>query len=739
MVPTVRMRPGLRHAWLGPSLLVMDEDGGCGTASLTGFYFRETRFLRHLALEVAGEAPFLCSSSQASPETLDFVYVHPELRTFGGGGSDYSGQEGKAERYGGLLARGLDLRLRIRVRPARLEAELLIGNRAGEAAEFEVAWLVGADFADLLEAHEGKRQLELGVAVDPGRDGVRFRCLHPELPLESRVWAEGPGEWTFADGRLSTRVSLAHGAEERLVLHAAAWDLAEPIDDSGADARESAVARWRAGAARVRTPEEGPLTAALATATEDLGAFALLEGGEDEWLAPAAGVPLYPALFGRDALVTGWQAMLLDGGQMASAALARLAGLQGTVDDPSRDEEPGRIVQQVRRGPVARLGITPFARYYGDVASPFDFVTVLGLLYAWNGEREGVLRHWDAARRVLDWARERGDMDGDGYVEYLTRSPQGPEHQGWKDSGRAVIYRDGRDVRPPLAVCEVQGYWYAALQVAAVLAGIVGAPGDGVAYWREADELKERFNRDFWMEDEGYFALALDEENRPVRSIASNAGQCLATGIVSADNAPRMVERLFRRDLWSGWGIRTLSSDHPAYSPLSYHRGSVWPVENASIAFGLRRYGFDRHLHRLAEGMVGLHRLFPGGRVPECVGGFSREELPHPGVYPRANVPQAWNQSAPALLLQALLGLFPVAPLKLLLVDPVLPPWLPDVRVEGLRVGDATVTLRFHRDPDGRSHVEKECEDGKLRILRQPPPGALDVGVAERLAKLFRG
>jgi glycogen debranching enzyme len=298
-------------------------------------------------------------------------------------------------------------------------------------------------------------------------------------------------------------------------------------------------------------------------------------------------------------------------------------------------------------------------------------VIALAHLYAWSGDQDRLKRHWDAARRALDWARERGDRDGDGYLEYLTLAEQGPKNQGWKDSGEGILYQDGRPVPAPIAACELQGYWFAAQQLAAVLSAAQGRLADAKAYWQSAMELKARFNRDWWMPEEGFVALALDPEKQVVRSIASNAGHCLTAGIIDNAHIPAIVGRLFAPDMFSGWGIRTLANTHPAYNPIGYHLGSIWSVENATIGFGLRRYGFDVRFVDLMEAMFDLARLYDGFRIPECVGGYARAEFPHPGAYPQANTPQAWNQSAVPLLMHTLLGLQPVAPLDLLVARPL--------------------------------------------------------------------
>ncbi|HEV8612985.1 MAG TPA: amylo-alpha-1,6-glucosidase, partial [Gemmatimonadales bacterium] len=537
-------------------------------------------------------------------------------------------------------------------------------------------------------------------------DGLRFQYRHPEIRIGTSVRVEGPGRWDIDERRVATRVEFAAGASAVLRLEIEAEDVEAVPDGRGEAARYQHRQQWYERLTRVAAAGD-PIVAGLVNhAIRDLGSLALLEGERDEWLAPSAGMPLYPALFGRDAVTAAWQVAALDRGELLDAALSRLQRCQGMRVHPALDEEPGRIVQQVRRGPLSRLGLVPFARYYGDFASPLMFVVSLAQLYAWTGQRKVLERHWDAARRILDWARDYADSDGDGYLEYRTQAQLGPKHQGWKDSGNAVLYEDGRPVASPIATCELQGYWYAAQHLLAFLCAALGHLADAKAHWQAAKELKERFNREWWMEEEGFLAMAMDPDKRLVRTVGSNAGHCLTAGIVSDAHLRPLVGRLFAPDLFSGWGIRTLSTSHPAYNPVSYHLGSLWTVENATIAFGLRRYGFDVRALELAQAIFELAQLYQRGRVPECVGGYARGDYAHPSAYPQANVPQAWNQSALPLLLQTILGLQPVALLDLLVVDPVLPSWIPDLTLENLRVGGATATIRFWRDRHGKSHAE---------------------------------
>ncbi|HEY7479434.1 MAG TPA: glycogen debranching N-terminal domain-containing protein [Gemmatimonadales bacterium] len=733
---TAAVRPDLKCAWYGPSVLITDYRGECGADQrLSGYFFRETRFLRELRLEIEGQRPWLCAVGAGDQRMLAFSYSHPELDQHTGGGSGTGGDDVPRDRRG-IPDRSLDLLIRHELGFRRLEVGLVITNRSREELTVDLSWHLGTDFADLMEALEGSPRAR-PVAVEIVDHGLRYRLQHQRLALVTEVSVSGDGLWTARPGKLSARLALPPQQPRRIRLAVTATDAGPLPDAHGEEARREAVSRWRDEVAALTAPSDGLVTRMVTQAVSDLGSFALLEGAPDEWLAPSAGFPLYPALFGRDALTTCWQAALFDRGRLLEAALTRLRRLQGTEDDPAHDEMPGRIVHSVRRGPLARTGKNPFNRYYGDFASPLMFVISLAHLYAWKGDRADLRQHWDAARRALDWARERGDRDGDGYLEYLTLAAGGPKNQGWKDSGEGVTYEDGRPVPAPIATCELQGYWFAAQQLGAVLAAVHGHLGDAKDYWLSAMDLKRRFNRDWWMADAGFPALALDPDKRQVRSIGSNAGHCLTTGIIDDDHVPPVVGRLFAPDLFSGWGIRTLASSHPAYNPIGYHLGSVWPVENATIGFGLRRYGFDARFLDLTEAMVSLAGLYERARVPECVGGYARFEFPHPGAYPQANAPQAWNQSAIPLLMHSLLGLQPVAALDLLLVDPVLPHWLPEVTLERLRIGGATVTLRFRRDRGGRSHVEVLQKRGTLHVVKQPPPESLAVGVKDRFSALL--
>jgi glycogen debranching enzyme len=339
----------------------------------------------------------------------------------------------------------------------------------------------------------------------------------------------------------------------------------------------------------------------------------------------------------------------------------------------------------------------------------------------------------------MRWVQEYSDLDGDGFYEYKTRSTQGSKHQAWKDSNDAIVYEDGSQVEPPIAMVEEQSFAYAARLRAAELLWWLGDRNEAEHLLEQAGEFKKRFNEAFWMEEEGFFAMGLDAQNCQIKAIGSNPGHCLATGIADEAMVRRTAERLFAEDMFSGWGIRTLSSANPAYNPYSYHRGSVWPVEHGSFALGFMRYGLHDLVEKLCRAQFDATTIFSFNRLPEVFSGHQRDvEHPFPALYSRTNIPQAWSASAIFAMVQAMLGLYPYAPLKLLLLDPHLPEWLPNISLRGLRVGDARVTLDFYRQEDGSSDYRILDQQGTLRVIRQPSPWSLTTDFGERVVDMLK-
>jgi len=426
-------------------------------------------------------------------------------------------------------------------------------------------------------------------------------------------------------------------------------------------------------------------------------------------------VPWFVAVFGRDSLIVSLQALWVHQG-LARGALEELAAFQATERDDWRDAEPGKILHELRRGELAQFHMIPHTPYYGTADATPLYLILLHEAWRWTGDDALLREHRDVAVRCLEWIDQSGDLDGDGFQEYRTRSAKGYENMGWKDARDAVVYPDGGQVHPPKALCELQGYVFDAWLRMAEAFVALGEAERVAELRRKAAALRARFVERFWCEDLGTYAYALDAQKQPVRTIASNAGHCLWSGIALPEHARRIVERFQQPDMWSGWGIRTLSARNPAYNPLSYQLGSVWPHDNGIIALGFARYGFADAAAAIARDVSHAAACFLSHRLPELYAGITRQPGAFPVQYLGANIPQAWAAGSVFHLLQAMLGLHADAPHHRLAVDPHLPAWLPDVTLRGVHVGQATVALRFWREGE-RSRWEVLDQQGALTVV----------------------
>ncbi len=551
------------------------------------------------------------------------------------------------------------------------------------------------------------------TAVDILDDDPAGACLSFDLALPAR------GERTIA----LTYRSFADGE----------WR--DPADARG---RAELADRWRSQRTKVTTTDRlvGPAVELAADDLLTLRAWELEPSDDGSAWMTHAGVPGFTGYFGRDTITAGWQAAML-GPEPLRGALEIATRTQGRRSVPFTEEEPGRMVHEMRRGPVAMLGVRPHRAYYGSFST--GSLAIIGLSETWHWTADDALlrRHLDAMLRVVTWAETLGDLDGDGFIEYHQRNPDALKNQAWKDSNEAIRWPDGAIVDNPIATVEEQAFHYLALErMAEILVGLGDPTSRAADLLERAGRLRDAWHAAFWIEEDGAYAMALDGEGRPVRSAGSNPGHALAAGIVPPTKAAAVADRLLAEDLFSGWGIRTLSTEHPSYNPLAYHLGAVWPVENATIMLGLKRYGLDDHLDQLLEGLFAAVAHCRDLRLPEALTGHDRSVVPTPLPYPGSQSPQAWSSSAVVLALQVMLGLYPFAPARVLgLVRPRLPAWLPTVTLHGLRIGAATVTIRFDREADGgASHTILE-QDGTLFVVEVPPPDAVagSDGVGSRL------
>ena len=568
--------------------------------------------------------------------------------------------------------------------------EIHLSNHSGERVEIRMALDCAADFRDLFEARGYARTSRMGdVSETVEGEALRFAYRYGGLRRggfrrATTVRVSGDGAEPEAEpGRISFGVGIEPGESRE-------FSVSVTLEESGEAVRED----WReAGALYGDAPalrtDWKILRRCWERSLEDLESLSFDAGGG--LLVPAAGSPWYMALFGRDALITGYQTMLL-GAEPAKNTLRALARHQATERDDFTDAEAGKIPHELRRGELAFFGEIAQTPYYGTADATPLFLILLNEVWRWTDETEFVREMEDPARRALAWVLDHSDKVN-GYVAYQSRSSAGLENLSWKDSASSMLFRDGTRAEGPIAPCEVQGYVYDALLRTAELAEQVWIDSELAAdLRRHAGILKARFNEDFWMEDRGYYALALDGNGRRIDSITSNPGHLLWSGIVSGGRARTVADLLMGRDLFSGWGIRTMAEGEAGYDPESYHNGSVWPHDNAIIVQGLQRYGFRREAAHLTTALLEAAPHF-GDRLPEVFAGYSRNERREPVEYATSCIPQAWAAGTIPLLVRAMLGVEPDRERRTLLSEPVLPDGVTKLRLDGVRAFGERHTL----------------------------------------------
>jgi glycogen debranching enzyme len=668
-----------------------------GNIAALGLYFRDTRFLSDYELLIDGLRPTYLHSevdrnySMLIETTLPIISVDPSgVET----GKNVSISRQRWLEHG-------------------MHETIKVQNFGAEKRKVRLEITFGADFLDLFEVRGFKRK-ERGTMLDPvmadgqvtfayeGLDGVRREL---ELGFEPH-----PRRMTARKAVFDLRLGPQSSEAIEVSFLPRAGDQ-EPIHATHADL-EHDYSSWRKACTKFRTSNP-QLQQYVDRAVLDLR---MMQTDLDGTPAIDAGVPWFSTLFGRDSLITAYQALGVHPG-LAKGTLEKLAELQGTKEDDWRDEEPGKILHEIRVGELAGNGEIPHTPYYGSIDSTPLWLLIYGRVWMWTADLDFAEKLWPNAERALAWIDKYGDSDGDGYVEYRKKSEGGLDNQGWKDSRDGVVHSDGTIPTGPIALVEVQGYVYDAwLQVARV-ARALGHTDVAGELEHKAEVLKQKFNEDFWMPEDGYYAVALDGNKEQVRSITSNPGHGLWSRIIDHDRAGRVVRRLLAPDMSSGWGIRTLSGKNPAYDPIGYHTGTVWPHDNSLIAHGMKLSGFDDAANKVIDQLALCGAFFPAGRFPELFCGFARDDVPVPVEYPVACRPQAWATGATLLMMRSYGGISADAPDKTLyIVRPTLPFWLSQNDIIGMRVGGARVDLAFHSH-EGATGCQVLRKHGDLEVL----------------------
>ncbi|HKU62169.1 MAG TPA: glycogen debranching N-terminal domain-containing protein [Gemmatimonadales bacterium] len=654
-----------------------------GACSL-GLYRDDTRVLSHYALRLAGGPPALLSAQIPCAYTAQ-IDLAVNDRIFGGDPWD--------PRNVIHLRRELLLADRLRER-------LTLVSYLRAPIEYTIELAIGCDFADIFEVRGWKRE-QRGRYFAPRPEGDRVVFSYEGrdgLLLESAIrFATPPTELSGSVARWRVHLEGDRRVELEWEVVAGEADRPATVASSTFDAQRSTLDvtyhDWRTRCTRWTT-SLGAFDALLDRAVDDLRALHVEVDGDR---VLSAGIPWYSTIFGRDAIIASLQTLPLRP-SIARETLRYLARRQGEREDPYTEEQPGKILHELRRGEMARSGEIPHVPYYGSIDATPLWLVLLHETWRWTGDTALVRELLPAAERALAWIDRFGDLDGDGFVEYARTSAKGLVNQGWKDSGDGVPYPDGTLPAPPIALVEVQGYVHDAKVRSAELYQIAGRLDRAAALRREAAELRDRIRADFWDDDLGTFALALDGAKRPVRTATSNAGHLLWSRVPTVAQGERLRERFLQADFFSGWGVRTLSAAHPVFNPMSYHDGSVWPHDNALLVLGLSLYGHARAAVPVVRAVYEAGAGAAFQRLPELYCGLSRGTGARPVGYPVSCSPQAWASGALFMMLQALLGLYPDAPAGVLHVrDPVLPDFLDHLTLENLSVGGSRVALQFRR------------------------------------------
>jgi glycogen debranching enzyme len=688
----------------GDTFAVVDTNGDIGASAgdADGLFHNDTRFVSHLELLVNGQAPLLLGSNLRDDNSqLSIDLTNPDFYV-----------DGRIVLQKDLLHISRTIFL---WRGAAYQ-RLAVHNHGDRSIALSLSILYRSDFADLFEVR-GLRRARRGSATQRTLGADRALLLYTGLDggARSTTLTFDPPPTKLGAGEASYRLELAPGEMQPIFL---VVGCNQPVEHRPASFTKGLLTARRQlrDATRDATTIETSnalMNEILCQAAADLQ---MLTTDTPEGRYPYAGIPWYSTTFGRDGLITALQMLWVDPG-LAEGVLRRLAAYQASQEDPLSDAQPGKILHEMRGGEMAALQEVPFGLYYGSVDATPLFVLLAGLYAERTNDLQTIAALWPAIERALAWVDGPGDRDGDGFIEYQRASERGLANQGWKDSYDAIFHADGRLAEGHIALAEVQGYVFAAKTTIARVARRLGRIDEARRLEAAAQQLAQRFEAAFWCPDLGTYALALDGDKQPCRVRTSNAGQLLFTGIVPADRAAGVAAGLLQPSFFSGWGIRTVAKGEARYNPMSYHNGSVWPHDNALIALGLARHGLKGAVAQLFKGLFDAATYMDLRRLPELFCGFHRQPDRGPTLYPVACSPQAWASATPFSLIEASLGLeLDPQHHEVRFRNPGLPPFLDEVILRNLRLGDASADIKVRRHGDDVSLEILRTRGTRLRI-----------------------
>lgn len=686
-----------------------------------GLYTRDTRVLSELEFQVHPSMLMELKADDSQNYQAVYEYTNREV---------WDGDELRIGRE------SLKIRRRQFVDGSRFYEEGTADNYAARSSRFEIQYRLGADFRDMFEVRGMSRGQERGVhKVERGPGWLRFTYiandgLESQTAVRLVVFSTEDPIVEGIDSSLGTEITVPPHGQVRWLLvveptngvPGSMYTLSENVLEEGFRSSYQTVSggyeEWLSGAPRVDGDEL--FKNWYLRGLKDIRML-LTDLGHGYF--PVAGVPWYAVPFGRDSLITSLQLLLANPG-IAKGTLMTMMAYQGTKVDPSRDEQPGKIMHELRTGELTRTGEVPFGPYYGTIDATALFLNLAADYYAWTGDTEFIASVIPNVEAAFHWIESYGDRDGDGFVEYFQEASKGIANQGWKDSGDSVVHKDGSLARGPIALCEVQGYTYRAYQRWSQVFAAIDRLEQARSLRLKAEHLQARFVQSFWLDDESSVALALDGDKNQVRSHSSNMGQVLWSGILPAQLAARLADRMLKTDLFNGFGVRTLSSRETAYNPLSYHNGSIWPHDNSLIVAGMQSYGHVLGVTVVTGGLLEAARGFRHMRLPELFSGFGTEEVNEPLPYPVSCSPQAWAAATPIFLLQSMLGIEPSIDSPAIRLNPVLPPGIRELRITGVHIGGGQLDVLLVRSESGET---------ALNVSRNTTGRPLLVGITQEV------